>query len=474
MKKYSLWLEGIKSKELKAVEKDMDVDIAIVGGGITGLSTLYNLRNSKKKVVLLESDICGRGVTSKSTAKITPLQQDLYINIRKYSEATARKYLKSQIEGRDLLVNTIKKEEIDCDLEKSESYTFTKDKSKERDILEEYEFLKGTLECELYENEDDGTTAVKIKDAYVFHPVKYMEGLKNKLSDFIYENSKVSSIEKRDEFYELSVNGHTVKAKYVVIATHYPYFFKSFFLPLKSHIEVSYVAARKVSEFKAYNAINLEKPTVSLRYHRYSDANYLININRSEKSSNIENIEDNFDDLVSDGEVDFIWSNNDIMTGDFIPYVGRVKSLDDSFLIATGYNTWGMTNSAISGKVLADIIEKRENEYVELFDPNRKIKLGKIVNFPLNIASNVKSFLKGNSSNQNNREVEYSLIDGVEVATVMDEDGVKHTVKARCPHMGCGLIFNKVEGTWDCLCHGSRFDIDGNVIEGPSNKNIKL
>lgn len=477
MKNYSLWLENVEVPELEPLKEDRNVDVVIIGGGMTGLSTLYQLRNSKKDVILVEANVCGMGVTSKSTAKITPMEQDLYMKIRGYDKEKASAYLKSQLTARDLLVSTIKCENIDCDLERSTSYTYTCDSSKVKDIEDEYKFLsENGVDVNLTSTvpfRDDVVLAVEYKEAYVFHPVKYLNGLKNILKDKIYEHSRVEQIVKNEDDYTLSINGYTVKAKTVVVATHYPYFFKSFFLPLKSHIEVSFVGAKR-KKFEGFNAINIDKPVDSIRYHKSNRKSFKVHLYDSQMSSEVGDIEEHFRSLLEKDKCEFLWSNNDVMTNDSLPFIGSVKKGDDTFLIGTGYNTWGMTNGTLAGKVLADIIEGENDPYRELFDPNRKVNFGKLISFPVNIFANAKSFIKGGKGNINNDEVDYETVDGVDVASIRDKDGVKHTVLAKCPHMKCGIIYNKVEGTWDCLCHGSRFDIDGNVIEGPSNYSIKF
>ncbi len=131
-----------------------------------------------------------------------------------------------------------------------------------------------------------------------------------------------------------------------------------------------------------------------------------------------------------------------------------------------------MTNGTLAGRIIADLIENKQNDYASLFDPHRHLNLGRIINFPLDISRSAISYLKSTKKNTNNASVVYTKKDGYDVAIYEDKDGVKHTVLNRCPHMKCGLVLNETEKTWDCLCHGSRFDLDGHCIEGPSNRDI--
>ena len=473
MKNKSIWLDSKVSK-LKSISNNLETDILVIGGGITGLSTLYQLSKNNLNAILVERNICGRGVTSKSTAKITFLQEKIYMNIRKFEGLeVARRYLYSQIEAMNILTNIIKNENIKCDLEKVDSILFSKDNYNK--LKNEYYFLKKSKVNVKLEKikELNNVFGLRVPNTYVFNPFKYVNGLKQILKDLIYENSRVEKIEKKDNFYLCHVNNKIIKCKYIIIATHYPYFIYPFLLPLKSHIEVSYLGAVKTDKTYPISAINIDENSISLRYFCKDKDKYLIYLYGSHVGANVQNINDNFKKIIKKFDFDYIWSNKDIITSDFKPYIGRVYKDDDTFLISCGYNTWGMTNSTIASVILKDIILKKDNKFIELFDPNRKFNLNKMINFPLNLLNSTKSYLISNKRNDNNKNIKYKKINGVNVAIYIDENKKEHIVLDKCPHMKCGLLFNSVEKTWDCMCHGSRFDVDGNCIEGPSNYDIK-
>ena len=473
MKNKSIWLDE-KNKLLKKVTKDLECDVLIVGGGITGLSTLYQLHKNKVNAILIEKNKCGEGITSKSTAKITYLQEKEYLNIRKFGNLSiANKYLKSQMNAVNILKNIITKENIVCDLLPSASILFTNDLNKKDILFDEYKFLKNAgVNVELLKEQKEFKLALKVQNTYVFHPLKYLLGLKNILQDYIYENSPMKNFTKEKDFYICNVNKHFIKSKYLIIATHYPYFIYPLFLPFKSHVETSYIGAIKVKEIQNVNAINIDKPTISYRYHRNQNNNYLIYLFNSYPSYNIKNIQYNFDDLLSKYNFNYIWSNKDIITSDYIPLIGKVNQKDDTLLIACGYNTWGMTNGTLAGVILKDLILKNENEYIELFNPHRDLNLNKITRFPVDACGSLKAILKSNQDNVNNSKIIYTKIHNKDVAIYKDENNKEHIVLNKCPHMKCGLVFNAVEKTWDCLCHGSRYDLDGKCLEGPSNYDI--
>ena len=473
MKNKSIWLEA-KNKALKKVTRDMECNTLVVGGGITGLSTLYQLYKCNVDAILIERNKCGEGVTARSTAKITYLQEKEYMNIRKFGKAnTAKLYLESQLMAVKELKKIIDKEKINCDLTKSSSYLFTNLEDNKTNIVEEYKFLKDALvPAKFIKNQNGFKYAIKVDDTYMFHPVKYVLGLKRILEKCIYENSKLEKIRKENGLYYCYVNNHVIKCKHVVIATHYPYFILPLLMPIKNHVEFSYVGAVKVNNFENINVINIDNETISYRYHSDNKNNYLIYLTNSVASSNIKNIKNNFANLKNNYNFDYIWSNKDIITNDYLPLIGRVDEEDDGLLVACGYNTWGMTNATLAGLILRDIILQRQNKFIELLRPDRLLNLNKVVRFFPDAYGTIKAILKSGKGNVNNKNVIYTKLDGKNVAIYQDENNKEHIVLNRCPHMKCGLVFNEVEKTWDCLCHGSRYDIDGKCIEGPSNYNI--
>ena len=470
MKKNSIWLNN-KDVNCPKLEQDMEADVLIIGGGITGLSCLLELKNSKLKTILVERNMCGHGVTSRSTAKITYLQEQIIMNIRKSSYDHASLYLASQRDALKMLKKNITSNQIDCNFRQVSSYLFTNDEANVSKLEEEYNFLKNNgvkVEKATLEGVPN-ILALKVDDTFVFHPLKYINHLKTMFQDSIFEKSKVEKIDKKDGYYYSLVNGYMIKSKYVIIATHYPYFLIPFLFPFKTHVETSYIGAKEVKNIQDISAINIDKPCVSMRYHCDGKKNYLIYLYQSFSSCNIKSIEENFRKLNS---FDFIWSNKDIITNDYIPFIGRLYQDDDTFLIASGYNTWGMTNGSLAGKILSDIILKKDNPYINLFAPHRHLNINKVLRFPIDVGCSMKAIFKSTKNNVNNSKVIYKKIDRKNVAVYRDKNGKEHIVLNKCPHMKCGLVLNEVEETWDCLCHGSRFALDGKCIEGPSNFDI--
>lgn len=470
MQKKSIWLKDF-SNSITTLDKDISCDVLIIGAGITGLSTAYHLIDHNLKIVVVERNEIGSGVTSKTTGKITYLQELIYTKLKQeIDEKTSKNYLKSQLEAIAILTNIIKKENIDCDLEQVKSFVYSKDEKELSKLKQEKELLeKFGVEVKDYNK------AIAVDDTYVFHPLKYLMKLKeillkNKVE--IYEKTNIIEI-KKEESYICLTEKYQIKAKKVILACHYPFFIFPLIFPIKCHLEKSYIATIK-NKNRKMSMITTKIPTTSLRYH----LDNMIYLNSSHPISTKNDEKDNFNNLINQtkklGKIDYIWSNQDIITVDSLPIISKIT---DDLLIGTGYNTWGMTNGTLAGKILSDIILNRPNEFIELFSLKRHKSLNYFKNTLVEIIRNGKSFtvnkiIKDKSWYQ--EKLYFTKKDGKDIAIYIDENNKKHIVYNKCPHLKCSLIFNEFEKTWDCPCHGSRFDLDGNCIEGPSRYSIKL
>ena len=474
----SIWKKYIINNEA-SLNKDLYVDVLIIGGGITGLSIAYNLINKNLNVAVVEKNELFSGVTSKTTAKITYLQENIYSTLKLYfNQNISKEYFDSQRDAIDKLINIIKTNNILCDLDKVSSYLVS-----DKNNLEKLNKEKQLLEC-FDVNFKSGfklpsgekfNSIISVDDTYVFNPIKYLNSIRDicKTNDIkFYTNTSILKIEKMNNRYCSYTDINKIKSKYVVLALHYPYFLFPFLTPIKCSLEKSYICAFKDKKNYKYSAITVSNPVKSIRYYDDGKKIYKIQLNGSHNISVKNNEKHNFDNIDNSGEsVDYTWSNIDIMTNDRLPYIGKLK---DGLLIATGYNTWGMTNATLAGKIISDIILNKENKYIKLFNPKRNINIGKIINFPISLTSNIYSFIKSKTYSEKKwyDSVEIKTINNKKVGIYTDSNNVDHIVFIKCPHLGCNLIFNEVELTWDCPCHGSRFDVDGKSIEGPSNYNI--
>ena len=445
----TLW-QNINMHKFKTIDKDMSCDILIIGGGITGLNTLYALKD--KDVILVEKNTIGSGITARSSAKITFLQENIYSKINDINKA--QKYYECNKLAINTLVHIINKENINCDLEKVKSYLYTtninniKKVKKEKEILEL--FGESPNNSNILPNNMLVNYAFSVDNTYVFHPLKYINNLAYKLKEKIYEHTNIINIKEENELYYCYTNNFIIKAKTVILACFYPYFLFPFLMPLKGNLEKSYITIKK-DKNKYFSAINIDNELLSIRYNKDN----LITVTNSHN-------------ICFNKEIhDYSWSNHDIITPDYLPYIGFIKN---NLIIATGYNTWGMTNSITASLIIKDIINNKENKYIDLFDPKRSKS---ILKYSYNIFSSMYSLIY-NKVYKNKKYYNNNPIFIKDKAIYVDNLGNKHIVYNKCPHMKCTLLFNESEQTWDCPCHGSRFNLDGKVIIGPANYDISI
>lgn len=494
----SKFLWDINDKEIyPKVQKNINTDILIIGAGMTGISAAFYLKDSTYKITVVEQNLVGHGVTRGTTGKITYLQDNIYQKIESiFNFQTAKEYYISQKEAIDLLKDNIKKYNIDCDFVRNSSFIFINDNKnskkiyKEKELLEKFGIDKNNIELHAkVPFPFDAKMALEVKDSYTFHPLKYLYSMckiiDNSENVQIYEKSIVKKISKNDGCYEVIVNNKKIYAKKILVCCHYPYFITPCYIPFKTHLEKSNVVAVEVNNVTSNNAISIDKPINSVRYYYDNNNKYLIYLNNTHYLGNslneIENQKLSFSLLkehfnINEKQVKYFWTNYDLVTSDYLPYIGKVNK-DNSFFIATGYNTWGMTNSTLAGKIIADLILNGCSKYENLFYPNRTFNLGESLNYFVNGLSASKNYILSKVKKSFNfypSNVHVIIKNGKRYGIFIDKNKKKHIVHLLCPHMKCSLFFNPIEECWECPCHGSRFDVDGNILKGPSNIDIKI
>lgn len=453
MKNISIWRDE-KIDEGKVLNENIKCDVLIIGGGMTGLSTAYFLKDKGFNVCLVEKNYIGNGVTTKSTGKITYLQDIL-------KDINNLEYIKSQIDACNLIKEIIEEEKIDCDYEAVYHYLFSSDKTKLNNI---YKKIKKYAEWD--------KDKLRAKSA-VFNPFKFLRCLKDiclKSRVQIFENTGIIKIDKNK--MTAYTNKYKIIYKKCVVATHYPSLVKFLFLPTHSYLEKAYLMAKRVNDNKKECGISIDKDSKSFRYYK----DYYLSLDNVSDTSMNYDIALNFNKLIKSNanvnvnvNADYVWSNKDIMTIDHMPYIGEVL---DNIYIGTGYNTWGMTNGFLAGRIISSLICGENSKYKDLFDPKRLTNIKNYIKFPLFMGISMKAFIKSKLYNSN--FVSMKEIEGINYLIYKDKSGMEHIVRNICPHLKCGIIFNSTEEIWECPCHGSKFDIDGKCIEGPSNKDISF
>ena len=489
----SYWIDTTKTKEFSKLDRDLNTEVCIIGGGITGLTTAYYLSKENVKTVVLEKERICMQTTGNSTAKITS-QHGLFYNylIEAQGKEKAKQYFDANEQAIKNIENIIKEENIDCDFEKQSAYVFARkaeEVNKIRDEIEAVKELGG--EAEFVDNLElpfKTFGAIEFKNQAQFNPCKYAQGLANSMKATIYESTKVVDVKEKGGYYEvITEDGKIVTAKIIVIATHYPIINAPGYYFLKMYQSMSYAIAVETNE-KLFDGmyISSDTPNLSLRTAKYGDKRLLIVVGLDHKTGESKNLSGNYEALeriakefYSDSKVIYKWCTEDCISLDKIPYIGEFSVLMPNVYLATGYNKWGITNSNVAANIIMDKILGKKNQYEEVFTSTR---LKPIKNYQEmgNMLKQVgKSLIveKLEIPEERLKDIKKGEggiieIEGKKVGVYKAEDGKIFKINPVCSHLGCELSWNNLEKTWDCPCHGSRFTYDGKSIYAPSIKNL--
>lgn len=491
----SLWIDTTKDTDYPALEDDIDVDVVIVGAGITGLTTAYLLHGRGVKTAVIDANRIGKGVSAHTTAKITSQHALKYYKmINAVGEEKARQYAEANQSAIDLIENTIRKNNIDCDFKRAPAYVFTQDRNYIQKLEDETESaLRLGLPAEYIETLDlpfgiEG--AMKFSNQAYFHPRKYLLTLAGLIGDGnceIYENTRAVDIQEGDTHVVITDNGRKIRAKYVVQATRYPFYDKPGLYFARVYPQRTYLMGLRVrGTFPDGMYISAEEPTRTLRPHTGSDISVVLVGGENHKTGHGKNLHNHYEiirDFVKPmfdiESIPYRWSAQDYTAMDEIPFIGPVTSGKKRIFVATGFDKWGITNGTAAAMIISDLITKGESPWEEVYSPSRFTPAASAKNFikenvdvavslisgKLNIPEGTVEVEKG--------KAEITEVDGNKVGVYRDADGKLHYVSTTCTHLGCQLRWNSAESSWDCPCHGSRFTYTGEVIEGPALESIK-
>jgi glycine/D-amino acid oxidase-like deaminating enzyme/nitrite reductase/ring-hydroxylating ferredoxin subunit len=489
------WIESSSKAEYPALKEDISVDVAIVGGGIVGITSALLLKSKGLKVAILEANRIGHGTTGHTTAKITSQHGLIYKKIiSKFGEEKARQYAEANESAIHFIANLVKEKNIDCDFCWKPAYVYTQSEDYIKKIEKEVEAaLKLGIKASYQDKLPlpfDIKAAVKFENQAQFHPLKYLMAIAKEIpgdGSQIFEFTKVVDVEDGESCAVITSNGKKVTATKIIIASHFPCYDGLGMYFARMYSEKSYVLGVKIKDkFPEGMFITAEDPGRSLRSQKFgSDEIILVGGEHhktgSEKYTNVhyENLSKFAKDTFDLQGILYRWSTQDCMTVDSVPYVGYLTSKTSNILVATGFGKWGMTNSTAAANILTDLITKGESPWAPVFNPSRFdiIASGaKLVSENLDVALTLlggKITPAPKDVDIKNGEAKVMNIDGEKVGAYRDDQGELHILDITCTHLGCELVWNEAEKTWDCPCHGSRFSFDGVNIEGPAFNPLK-
>ncbi len=472
----SIWSQTYNRKKNSALEGHIQSDAAVIGGGMAGILTAWYLEQSGIRTVVLEADQIGGGQTKNTTAKITSQHGMLcHTFIEKKGEETARKYVQANQNAVEEYRKLIREKGIHCDLSETNAYVYSKDGEKLRYETEAAQRLgiDASFEKQI-EIPVSCAGAVCFPGQAEFHPLKFIGTLAEQLT--IYEGTLVTEVEN----HLVKTARGSVKADHIIFTTHFPFVNFPGMYFARMHQERSYVIALENAGKLNGMYIGDGEDTLSFRqYDRYvllGGQAHRTGENR--EGGCFETLKEIAKDRYPESSVVACWSAQDCMTTDNIPFIGQYSVERTNWWVATGFGKWGMSSSMVSAMLLRDKICGIENQYAEIFDPSR-FATEEIPGLMKESGKAIKGLTKRFFHVPNETITALERGHGAVVETPQGKAGVYKTEEGKiyqvdivCPHMGCELAWNPNECSWDCPCHGSRFDFMGNLLDGPAQEGI--
>jgi len=495
----SLWQETISNEYISSnikVTSDTIYDVLIVGGGITGISTGLQLQKAGKSVLIAEAYNIGFGTTGGTTAHLNSFLDCSYADVqKKFNREDANLLADAIQQSLSLIKSNIAQYQINCEYKNLPAYLFAQNKS---EIQELDDIFKATKEVGVDVNyteqlpfKTEYEKALVFDQQAQFHPLKYLNGIAKAFTNeggIILENCRITGIIE-NEVLELESSQGIIKAQQLIYATHIPpgvnllHFrcapYRSYALSILLQREADYPDAL---------IYDMEDPYHYIRTQEIDGQKHLIVGGEDHKTGHETNTQICFTKLESYARKHFQiakvthqWSSQYFEPADGLAYIGHLPGADERVFVATGFGGNGMVYAGISAILLTDLIVHGKNEYEELLDPNRIKMVAGFKNFAKEAADVVQKLIATVVPPEALHELagiapgEAKLVkyEGSRLAVYKDENGSIHAVNPACTHIKCEVAWNDTEKSWDCPCHGSRFDIDGNVLTAPARKNLE-
>jgi glycine/D-amino acid oxidase-like deaminating enzyme/nitrite reductase/ring-hydroxylating ferredoxin subunit len=506
-KSTSLWKDTAETLSTGRLTRDESADVCVVGAGIAGLSTGYLLAREGRSVVVIDASHVGGGQTAVTTAHLSSVIDDTFKEmLRLHGPDGAKLAYESHTRAIDRIEAICKDERIDCRFQRVDGYLFLGRDQKESTLNEEHEAARavGAKVTHCSKAPVSGFSAgpcLRFTGQGQFHPLKYLNGIAGAFQRHggrIYSDTRAVEAVGGQGAHVKTASGHTITASSIVVATNSP-FNDLVAIHTKQAPYHTYAIGARVAAGAITTALywDTEDPYHYIRLQRMTNrelggdndeaVDILIVGGEDHKAGQAQDAEARFGRLEGwmrehfpdAGPVEFRWSGQVMETVDGLAFIGRNPLDADNVYIITGDSGMGMTHGTIGGMLVTDLIQQRPNPWEELYDPAR-VRTGAAVEWVkenLNVALQYTAWLtKGDVASIDQIVPGHGAVvveSGSKIAVYRDERGEIHRRSAVCPHLGCIVAWNPAASTWDCPCHGSRFDKLGAVINGPSPKNLE-
>jgi glycine/D-amino acid oxidase-like deaminating enzyme/nitrite reductase/ring-hydroxylating ferredoxin subunit len=469
---------------------DLEVDVAVVGAGIVGLTAACLLLAAGRKVAVFEARRVGRQATGRSTAKITSQHGKRYKDlIGDIGKSSARRYAAANERAIGRIRNLCESFGLDCRLDILPAFVFAEAEEQVAALREEAEAAASLgLPASFVRDVDlpfPVVGALRFDDQSQFDPYRYLTGLAAVVAGegMLFENTRVTGIE-QGEPCRLQAGDVAVTAGDVIVATQMPVIGDGFYFA-KNFPIAHPMAAAPLPESAGFEGmfISSGSPTHSFRTARKDGRRYIVAVGGEYKTGVPEELEARLDDLreflrrgFGIERLSHVWVNEDFRPMDELAFIGPVSSSKPNLHVAVGFDAWGITQGTAAAEIIADKVLGRENEDWEVFDASRVRPLAGGAEL---VTENVKTGARLAGDRLFRRQVQSlddipdgqgGIIerDGEQLAVIKDGDEIGQALSAVCTHLGCIVGWNAVDRTWDCPCHGSRFDTEGQVRSGPA------
>ncbi|MFD2445106.1 FAD-dependent oxidoreductase [Bacillus sp. CGMCC 1.16607] len=493
----SYWRE-LEFPSFPKLDKDLSVDVAIVGGGITGITAAHILRQHNVKIALIEAGKILTGTTGHTTAKITAQHGLIYDElIQHFGVEGAKQYYDAANQSIQFIKDTVSKAQIECDFLEQDAFIYaTTDEyaTKIQTEAKAYEKLKisgGNVDSIPFNI--DIKTGLRMTNQAQFHPTKYLTHLvkdleKNNVQ--LFENTTAIDIEdpEGDKPTIITRDGNRIRCNFIIVASHYPFYDGLGFYFTRMYVERSYILGVKAEDsYPGGMYLSADDPTRSIRFTPFNGENLILIGGENHKTGQgMDTFKHHLalqkfaEETFQVKDIPYRWSAQDLITLDKVPYIGPITETKQRILIATGYRKWGMTNGTAAAMMLSDFVLGKQNSFLELYAPSRfqaDPSLKKFTSINADVAKHLikgkLEFVPGDPSDLETDQGSVVMVDGKRAGAYRDADGKLHLVDTTCRHLGCECEWNHAEKTWDCPCHGSRYSYTGEVLNGPALEPLK-
>ena len=488
----SIWMASQTLPNFGTLRGDLTVDVCIVGAGIAGLSTAYLLARAGHKAVVLDDGPIVSGESERTTAHLASALDDRFFELQRvHGEDGARLAAQSHSAAIDQIEAIIASERIDCGFERLDGYLFVSPGDSTEVLEKEFAASQRVgLQVEMVDRAPltsfDTGPSLRFAHQGQFHPTKYLHALAQAIvrdKSLIFSHTHAHHIQGGPDACVETSDGPIVRARAIVVATNTPVNDR-----VKIHTKQApyrtYVIAARIPQSSVPKALYWDTldPYHYVRLH----GDLLIVGGEDHKTGQAADGELRFQALEAWArerfpikDIAFRWSGQVMEPVDYLAFIGRNPGDDENVYIATGDSGHGMTHGTIAGMLLTDLISGRQNPWANLYDPSRKpVKsLGAYTRENLNVAAQYRDLVTpGDHEDDTPPALDSGYVvrrGAKKVAVYCDHEGALHECSAVCPHLKCIVAWNPVEKTWDCPCHGSRFDAYGKVLNGPANTDLE-